>query len=163
MIISYSDKPLVKGEKSIFLAGPTPRKESVNSWRKEALEILEKLKFEGIVYVPEYEHVGICEAYIDQFEWGKEGFACATIIAFWIPRKLPDMPAFTTNVEFGYWIKSGKILYGRPEGAESTDYLDWLYDVEYKKQPINNLRDLLVEAVEVVNKQVKYETKKYKL
>lgn len=32
---------------------------------------------------------------------------------FWIPRSLPDIPAFAVNVEFGYWLHSGKIIYGR--------------------------------------------------
>ena len=39
--------------KSIFLAGPTPRSLNVSSWRPEALNLLDKLKFNGTVLVPE--------------------------------------------------------------------------------------------------------------
>ena len=31
MIINYSDEEVIKGKKSIFLAGPTPRNQSVVS------------------------------------------------------------------------------------------------------------------------------------
>lgn len=34
------------------------------------------------------------------------------------------MPAFTTNVEFGEDLHSGKMLYGRPDGAPKMRYLD---------------------------------------
>jgi hypothetical protein len=53
MTISYYDQEVIEGEKSIFLAGPTPRTPGIISWRKEACEILEELGFNGIVYVPE--------------------------------------------------------------------------------------------------------------
>ncbi len=79
--------------------------------------------------------------------WEREGLTNATVIVFWIPRQLPDMPAFTTNVEFGYWLHTNKVLYGRPDNAEKIKYLDWLYKLDYNKEPINNLEDLLKEAI----------------
>ena len=45
MKINYSDEDVVKGEKSIFLAGPTPRNKDARSWRVEACNILEKYRF----------------------------------------------------------------------------------------------------------------------
>lgn len=40
--------------KTIFLAGPTPRDYTVNnSWRTEAIEILKSLNYDGVVYIPE--------------------------------------------------------------------------------------------------------------
>lgn len=147
MKINYSDQEVIKGEKSIFLAGPTPRGENALSWRKEACDILEKLGFDGIVYVPEYSSWKPKESYIDQAMWERNALTEATIIVFWVPRYLPDMPAFTTNVEFGYWLKSGKVLYGRPDDADKIKYLDWLYELDYKVKPINNLQYLLETAV----------------
>lgn len=38
---------------AIFLAGPTPRDKDTPSWRPEAIHILEQLKYDGIVFVPE--------------------------------------------------------------------------------------------------------------
>ena len=65
MKINYSDEEILKGQKSIFLAGPTPRGEDAVSWRKEACNILEKLGFDGIVYVPEYSTWKPKESYND--------------------------------------------------------------------------------------------------
>lgn len=57
MYLNFSDMPIKidKTKKSIFLAGPTLRNDSFNnSWRKIACEILDNLKFDGIVYIPEF-------------------------------------------------------------------------------------------------------------
>lgn len=147
MFINYSDQEVIKGKKSIFLAGPTPRGENIISWRTEAVKILENLGFDGVVYVPEYSTWKPKEDYVDQAMWERHALTEATIIVFWIPRSLPDMPAFTTNVEFGYWLHSNKVLYGRPNGAPKTKYLDWLYELDYQVKPFDDLSDLLKEAV----------------
>ena len=151
MKINYSDQKVIKGEKSIFLAGPTPRSEEVKTWRKEACEKLEKLGFDGIVYVPEYSSYRPLENYLNQVEWEREALSNASVILFWVPRELPDMPAFTTNVEFGYWIHSGKIIYGRPDDSEKNKYLDWLYTTDTNMQPFNNIDKLLESAVYKAN------------
>lgn len=56
------------------------------------------------------------------------------------------MPAFTTNVEFGYWLHTGKILYGRPDDARKIKYLDWLYETNMNSKPYNSLEELLIES-----------------
>ena len=153
MIVNYSDQEVIKGQKSIFLAGPTPREERVKTWRKEACEILEKNGFDGVVYVPEYSTFRPLENYLNQVEWEREALSNASIIVFWIPRELKDMPAFTTNVEFGYWIHSGKIIYGRPDNSRKNGYLDWLYEKDTNKKPYNNIEGLLKEAINETNKK----------
>ena len=129
------------------MAGPTPRNKDVRSWRVEACNILENIGFDGIVYVPEYSSWKPKESYVDQAMWERIALSEATTIVFWIPRHLPDMPAFTTNVEFGYWLHTGKVVYGRPDNAEKIKYLDWLYELDYDNKPINNLQELLQLAV----------------
>ena len=62
------------------------------------------------------------------------------------------MPAFTTNVEFWYWLHTGKVVYGRPDNAEKIKYLDWLYKLDYDNKPIHNLQELLQLAVIKTNK-----------
>ena len=47
MIINYSDQEIIEGKKSIFLAGPTPRGETVISWRTEACQLLGTKKITG--------------------------------------------------------------------------------------------------------------------
>jgi len=151
MIINYSDEEVKNGEKSIFLAGPTPRNKNAISWRKEACKILKEKGFDGIVYVPEYSTWKPKEDYVDQAMWERIALINATVILFWIPRKLPDMAAFTTNVEFGYWLHSGKVIYGRPNDASKIKYLDWLYRLDYDKNPYETLQSLLEASVELTN------------
>lgn len=152
MIINYSDQDVIKGQKSIFLAGPTPRDGEVESWRTEACNIIEQLGFDGVIYVPEYSTWKPKADYVDQAQWEREALSNASVIAFWVPRTLPDLPAFTTNVEFGYWLHTGKVLYGRPAGAKKIKYLDWLYKTDMNVEPYNNIQDLLTNSVEQANK-----------
>ena len=49
----------------------------------------------------------------------------------------------------GYIKKSKKCIYGRPDGAYRTDYLDWLYNLEYNQKPKNSLDELLKQAVKM--------------
>ena len=152
MRVSFSDEVVLKGKKSIFLAGPTPREEKVASWRVDAVKKLEELGFDGVVFVPEYSTWVPKTNYVDQTNWEREALTEATVILFWIPRSLPDMPGFSTNVEFGYWLHSKKVIYGRPDGAPKTKYLDWLYKTDYNEEPFNDLDKLLEYAVEIINR-----------
>lgn len=157
MEVNYTERDIIIDTRpSIFLAGPTPRSKDVKSWRIEAIKILEKLNFNGIVYVPEDKFEYINE-YINQVEWEKKGLTNATIIVFWIPRVLKDMPAFTTNVEFGFWIAKNpnKIVYGRPDDAEKNRYLDWLYKDQINANIFNSLENTLKYAVDLINKKTK--------
>lgn len=151
MIINYSDQEIIEGKKSIFLAGPTPRGENVISWRTEACQLLENLGFDGVVYVPEYSNWKPKTDYVDQATWERVALMKATVILFWVPRKLPDMAAFTTNVEFGYWLHSGKVIYGRPDDASKIKYLDWLYQTDYHQEPYTDLESLLKASTQLTN------------
>ncbi len=84
MIINYSDQEVIKGKKSIFLAGPTPRGENVDSWRTEACKILEQIGFDGVVYVPEYSTWKPKADYVDQAMWERIALTNATVI--WLYR-----------------------------------------------------------------------------
>ena len=154
MIVNYSDEEIIKARKSIFLAGPTPRSEDIISWKKEAYKILKDNGFDGVVYVPEYSTMKPRSNYEDQVLWEREGLMNSTMIVFWIPRKNPEMSGFTTNVEFGYYLHTKKVLYGRPNDAEKIKYLDWLYEYDYGIKPYDNLKDLLLEAIKQVNEKV---------
>lgn len=151
MVINYADQKVIKGMKSIFLAGPTPRNLNIVSWRKKAIKKLEKLGFDGVVYVPEYSSWRPLEDYYTQVMWERTALKESTVILFWIPRSLPDMPGFTTNVEFGYWLHTKKVVYGRPDTAVKIKYLDWLYMTDYGLEPINNLDGLLRDGLTFLN------------
>lgn len=131
MKLIYSDSPLpneISG--GIFLAGPSPREKSVVDWRLEAVRLLKELDFKGEVYlpIPEKRFWGgeddASWTYDNQIQWECDAREMADVILFWIPRELKTMPGFTTNVEFGEDLSSGKMMYGRPAGAEKCRYLD---------------------------------------
>ena len=112
---------------SIFLAGPSPRSAEVISWRIEALEALKRLGYDGQVLIPESDEWKFCLSYDDQVEWEDYGLLNCDKIVFWIPRNMVTLPGLTTNVEFGRFVHSGRMIYGRPDEAEKCIYLDWLY------------------------------------
>ena len=152
MQVFYSDMVISKEEKEsktlkIFLAGPTPRSDNVKSWRIEALEILSKFSLSESfhVYVPERRDWKTQFDYVDQVEWELEAMKNATYVIFWVPRNMENMPALTTNVEFGMNLgsKPNSVFYGRPEGAPQTRYLDYLYTKITKRKPCNTLEETL--------------------
>lgn len=110
---------------SIFLAGPTPREEGVNGWRPTALAILKESGFDGCVFVPQDENWGWCGDYDRQVKWEWEALGRAERTLFWVPRDLKDMPAFTTNVEFGFMVATcpDRVTLGFPEGSPKNRYL----------------------------------------
>lgn len=113
---------------SIFLAGPTPRSDEVPSWRPEALTILKHLGFDGIVYVPEAEGGGWHGDYEEQVLWEWRALGQAACTHFWIPRELPSMPGFTTNVEFGFLmaLRANRVVLSAPHNAPKLRYLKTL-------------------------------------
>lgn len=100
--------------KSIFLAGPTPRTSSVDSWREDALKILRTQGFDGTIFVPEPRDGIFSQSYTDQIQWEDEALNRADCILFWVPRDMVTLPGLTTNHEHGEWFKSGKVVLGVP-------------------------------------------------
>ncbi len=149
MEIVYSDNNSeinIDGRESIFLAGPSPRGDDASDWRKEAINILEKLKFEGIIFIPlpkgEFKH-----SYLEQIEWEQKYIKSCDKIMFWIPRDLDKLPGFTTNVEFGQFIESNKIYYGRPDDSPKNRYLDAIFKMNQGNKEIHNNLELLIKQV----------------
>lgn len=108
---------------SIFLAGPTPRIDSIPSWRPDMIKILRDLKFDGDIFIPEKRGDYLSYEYGTHTKWEVEHLNKSTVILFWIPRELESMPAFTSNIEFGEFLHSGKIILGYPLFASKMRYL----------------------------------------
>ena len=154
MKIIYTTQKIEADQSSIFLAGPSPRSDSAPSWRTEAIQYLADFEFDGVVYNPEHidgqKGFEKCKYPPD---WEFSAIKKSTVLAFWVPRNMENMPALTTNVEFGYWISKHRfLLYGRPEDACHNKYLDWLLKKERPAAPIHkNLKELMEDSIGVIN------------
>lgn len=150
LVYAYEELP-EKITKSIFLAGPTPRDPDVESWRKDAIQILEDKGYDGAVFIPEPRDGKWSNDYDNQVGWEEKFLNIADCIVFWVPRELKTMPAFTTNVEFGMWCDSGKIVFGAPPKAEKVRYLQH-YSEKYKVPVGSTLTETLDDALEMLGK-----------
>lgn len=149
MKVIYANQPAPEVvTKSIFLVGPTPRVFQGESWRPAMIAALERAGYDGVVYVPEAEDGEWKHSYDNQIAWEQKYLHQCDVVLAWVPRDLETMPAFTTNVEFGEFLASGKMIYGRPEGAPKTRYLDSRYSELWNRQPLTSLADLAAVATE---------------
>ena len=83
-MVIFSQESLNVSNNSIFLAGPTPRRNDIPSWRERAISYLNGLHFTGSIISPEYRD-GIFErqiVYKEQIEWEEEGLTSAGCILF---------------------------------------------------------------------------------
>lgn len=131
--VVYAREPIPAGP-SVFLAGPTPRSPEVPSWRPDAVEEI-TARWTGpgplTVLSPESRGGVRAEHYDDQIQWETAARARAAAILFWIPRDLRTMPAFTTNVEWGYDLgtRTGRVVLGCPGDCPDparNRYLIWI-------------------------------------
>lgn len=124
-IFAY-EVPAQVSRHSIFLAGPSPRGQEGLNWRPDAVALLQSAGFTGQVFQPLPRDGQWADDYFGQINWELEYLEKATVIMFWVPRDLVKLPGFTTNVEYGMYVKSGKIAVGFPKGAPKTRYLEVL-------------------------------------
>lgn len=142
-------------DKSIFLAGPTPRDMETQSWRPEALQLLEDMSFDGKVYVPEHRVRIPDYNYDEQVHWEWEALAASTVIVFWVPRELKKMPAMVTNVEFGFYIASGKVVFGAPNSAQKIGYLKALaarHNIPFHNSLVTTLQTAIAKTKNPYNR-----------
>jgi ADP-ribose pyrophosphatase YjhB (NUDIX family) len=135
-------------EKSLFLMGPSPRMKIVKSWRPKMLKYLQQIGYDGVVFVPERKS-GKYEVK-EQIEWEQNAINMSDLIVAWVPRQMNRMVGLTTNVEFGLYLNSGKLLYGRPTWSHRNTYLDYIYKQKLNENPISDLECLAKKAVEKV-------------
>jgi len=145
--VVYANQALPESwSKSLFLAGPTPRSADVASWRGDALDALERLGYDGVVFIPEDEYGKWQHSYVEQVEWEEKCLNASDCIVFWIPRELKTMPGFTTNIELGVWVDSGRAVIGFPEDAPKTKYIKH-YAEKLKVPNARTLTETLEKAI----------------
>jgi nucleoside 2-deoxyribosyltransferase len=137
-------------QRSIFLAGPTAGK-GKPSWRTETIELLRQHGFDGHIFIPEPR--GVNWPTEDQHDtivdWEVDGLNRADCILFWVPRDLKTLPGLTTNIEYGEWFKSGKVVLGSPDDAVKMAYMRYrgsLYGVPQS----NSLEQTVALAIQKV-------------
>jgi len=145
MKVIYASEKLTSSKFSIFLAGPTPRKASVKSWRPEFIKALEKKGFKSTAYAPENRVKGSPYDFETQISWEVKGLNKADLVVFWIPRNLETMPAFTTNIEFGEFMHSNKLVVGFPLDAPNNRYIG--KRCQMHKVPLFHSIDEMVEYI----------------
>ena len=132
---------------SIFLAGPTLRHnlKDFTPWREEAIKLFITHKFNGNIFIPE----PFQGDYAKQILWEEYHLEKCSCILFWIPRDMQTLPGLTTNIEFGEWMKSSKVVLGFPEEAEHISYLAYKAN-KYRIPIFNTLEQTVLSARERV-------------
>jgi hypothetical protein len=146
VLVYAREQPPDDWHAAVFLAGPTPRDAAVASWRPAAIELLRE-RWEGdgrlVVFVPEHRH-GVYDDYPGQVEWEERCLHLADVVLFYVPRDLATLPAFTTNVEWGMWYDSGRVVFGAPPDAPGNRYL--LHHAAKREVPVATTLDGTVSA-----------------
>ena len=115
------------GVPTIFLAGPTPRRSGVKSWRPEMIQAIEDGWHDDDLVVLTPELNGPWDGDGDaQFEWETMARSRADVILFWLWRDLDTLPGFTTNVEFGLDAPTGKVVLGAPPDCPNPERNNYL-------------------------------------
>ena len=154
----YAGEPIVSTASglSVFLAGPRPSIAGQISWRREAADIFRRLKYPGTLCIPENRKTPTAPLSTGQLNWTSECLCRATVCVFWMEHfsSTSSSPLAISSyemalVQFGQQIGkaeaegSPEVLYGRPEGTENCEYLDWL--CKNVSQPYTTL-EALVQA-----------------
>jgi hypothetical protein len=142
---------------SVFLAGPTPRDPEVPSWRPDAVEVLRgRWAAAGtgrlVVFVPETREGGVNAGWDAQVEWEDACLNACDVIAFWVPRDMRTLPGLTTNVEWGRWESSGKVVLGAPAEAPRNRYL-FHYARRHGVPTAATLEDTMDAALELLRRR----------
>ena len=145
MIKNYLDQTVIglTTAPKIFLGGPIPVYDAKLSWRKEALEILEELSFNGVAYIPEYRQPQSDE--LQAKNWEEKALELSTVIICWAPfetqlesPKISRLPSKEVLAKY-----KDKIIYARPN-HKFVEGIDTFFEGCPK---FTSLEELLQEAV----------------
>jgi hypothetical protein len=171
---------LIETPPSIFLAGPTARGVLRTPWRAEALALLERAGFAGVVVLPEFRDEpfevaapgtfgsgraspvpGMRERNYGVLRWETAGIERVTVVLFWMPfcvRAADDptsLPGFTTRAEVGRELARdpSRVVLGMPRGAISAGHI--LYHAHAADVIVHEtLADTVRAAIEAVTRAV---------
>lgn len=157
--IVWAREELPTSGPSVFLAGPTPSLGGdVESWRPAALDQL-ATQWAGeeplTVFTPESRGGKRATHYDDQVGWETDARAASSAVLFWIPRDLKVLPGFTTNVEFGLDVGTGRAVLGCPPDCPNPERNRYLvYVARRHGVPVREtLPDTIAAALAIVASQ----------
>lgn len=130
VVVHANEAPPESWDAAVFLAGPLPRSAEVPAWNRDAVAFLEgqwRERGRLVVFTPELRE-GVLTDYTGQADWESRWMHASDVIVFWVPRDMDTMPALTTNIEYGAWVASGKVVFGAPPEAPKNEYLRHLAD-----------------------------------
>jgi hypothetical protein len=155
VLVAYAQEEIPNSwNAGLFLAGPTPRSPDVKSWRPGAIDLLRSrwdTAGQGrlVVFVPESPGGGFAGTWAEQVAWEDACLNACDVIAFWVPRDLRQLPGLTTNVEWGRWESSGKVVLGAPPDAPATRYLRH-YAVKHGAPTADTLQGTMDAALDLL-------------
>lgn len=151
--IFYDDDSIESFEpRSIFLAGPTAQGVIRTAWRQQALQLLARLRPEGLLIVPEFRDTvfdrsrfdnrrkrplipGLSSATQAILEWETNGIDHCDVLLVWMPFN-DELPGRTTRSEvaraitqrhYAAWIsgrpKPAKVVLGIPPNTAATGHI----------------------------------------
>ena len=139
-----------KVEKMLFLAASALHEGKLSSsWRIAAIQLLEQLGYDGIVYIPENREGCPTTAALDyeaRVKWTRGALMRSDVIVFWLSEDLKSMPNIVMGVELGWLMQSGRIVLGAPLETGEIRALQ-IYAREFHVPYYRELSEALHEAV----------------
>jgi hypothetical protein len=134
---------------SVFLAGPS-HADPAQSWRPAAIDLLKQhWPGEPVLNVisPESRGGVRAQSYLDQVRWETMARGCVDVVMFWIPRDVVHLPGFTTNVEFGMDVTTGRVVLGCPLDCPNPERNRYLIAVaDMHNTPVRHTLEETVRA-----------------
>lgn len=146
-----NNKSFTNLKDGVFLAGPCPRQSGIIDWRVEAIELFRKHGFTGDIINPTNDQYD--DQYLKQINWEIEGLHLSSAIMFWVPRTEQN-PSFTTNVEFGEWMKNDSVILGFPRDSMKNKYLQTRFE-HMNKLVYHNLEETVKVTIDLIENRYK--------
>lgn len=110
--------------KMLFLADSTLHQGKLsNSWHIDAIQLLEQLGYDGIVYISKDREGCLNTESLDdeaRIRWTSGALMRSDVIVFWLLEDLKRMPNIVMGVELGWLMGSGRIVLGIPSETEEV-------------------------------------------
>lgn len=136
-------------EKMLFLADSTFQQDKLNSsWRIDAIQLLEQLGYDGIIYLSEEREGSPGSTFLDdeaKVRWTRGALMRSDVIVFGLPEDLKGPPDIVMGVELGWLMESGRIILAMPSEREARNL--HLYIQQFAVPYYTQLSDALHEAV----------------